>query len=125
MLRAVLPGVDIHSAGIAALVGHAADETTRAVAAEHGLDVDGHVARQFTPELGKAADLILVMEPGHRREIARRAPELAGRTMLFDHWTGGHGIPDPHRQSHVVHEEVHALIAAAANAWARRLAAGE
>lgn len=125
MLREALPGLDIRSAGLAALIGQAADEVTQVVAAEHGLALDGHVARQFTPELGKASDLILAMEPGHRREIARQAPELSGRTMLFDQWTGGHGIPDPYRKSRAVHEEVHARIAAAADAWARRLEAKE
>lgn len=125
ILRATLPGIDVRSAGIAALVGHAADEMTQTIAAEHGLALDHHVARQFTSELGKASDLILVMEPGHRREITRRAPELSGRTMLFDHWTGGKGIADPYRKSRTVHEEVHAQIAAAADAWARRLAAKE
>ena len=125
LLRAAVPGIDVRSAGIAALVGHPADEMTRTVAADHGLDLDGHVARQFKPDLGKMSDLILVMESGHRREIVRQAPELSGRIMLFDHWTEGQGIPDPYRKPRAVYEEVHARIAAAAAAWAQRLAARE
>ncbi|WP_417626291.1 low molecular weight protein-tyrosine-phosphatase [Pararhodobacter aggregans] len=115
----------VTSAGIGALVGHAADETATEVAAEHGLSLDGHSARQFTRELGQQADLILVMEPGHRHEIARRAPDLSGRVMLFDHWVGGKGIPDPYRHPRAFHETVYDLIAKAADGWAGKLVPGK
>jgi len=111
----------VSSAGIGALVGHAADETMSAVAGEHGLSLEGHAARQFTRALGLEADLILVMEPGHRREIARQAPDLSGRVMLFDHWLGGQGIEDPYRRPREVHERILGQIAEAAEAWAVKL----
>lgn len=114
--------LSVSSAGIAALVGHTADETAAAVAAEAGIDVNGHVARQFDRDLGAAHDLILTMEAGHRREIIAGAPELSGKVMLFDHWQGGKGIPDPYRHSRQFHEDVFALIDAAGSAWAERLA---
>ena len=123
MLQAALrdSAITVSSCGIAAVVGHGADDTAAAVAAKAGLSLDGHVARQFTPELGTAHDLILAMEPGHKREITRMAPELSGRTMLFDHWTGGRGIADPYRQPRAVHERIHAQLDKAAAAWAARL----
>ena len=114
--------IAVSSAGIGALVGHAADETAAQVAAEHGVDLQGHVARQFNRELGAAHDLILTMEPGHRREIINAAPDLSGKVMLFDHWQGGRGIADPYRRSRQFHEEVFAQIEAAGSAWAMRLA---
>lgn len=113
--------VEVCSAGIGALVGHPADAMTRRVAEANGLDLDGHAGRQFTRELGRAQDLILAMEAGHRREIGRIAPDLSGRVMLFDHWTGGRDIPDPYRQSEALHRAVFAQIAAAADGWAARL----
>lgn len=113
--------IAVSSAGIGALVGHGADETAAAVAAEHGIDLAGHVARQFSRELGAAHDLILTMEPGHRREIIAAAPDLSGKVMLFDHWQGGKGIADPYRHSRQFHEEVFALIDRAGSAWAARL----
>lgn len=115
-------GIAVSSAGIGALVGHGADETAHEVARERGLSLDGHVARQFTRDLGQAQELILVMEPGHRREIGRVAPDLSGRVMLFDHWAGGEGIPDPYRQPRAFHADVFARIAVAARGWADRLA---
>lgn len=121
VLQAGLPGVTVTSAGIGALVGHAADPLAAEVAAEHGISLDGHVARQFTAELGGTQDLILVMEPGHKVEITRLAPALSGRVMLFDQWTGAKGIADPYQRSREFHEAVHGEIAAAAQGWIARL----
>lgn len=114
--------ISVGSAGIGALVGHAADETMSRVAAAHGLSLDGHVARQFNHALGKAHDLILVMEPRHHHDITRSATDLSGRVMLFDQWCGRTGIPDPYRRSHEFHEAVFEQIDIAARAWAHKLA---
>lgn len=114
--------IAVSSAGIGALVGEGADATAADVASGHGLSLGGHVARQFTRGLGAAQDLILVMEPGHRREINRVAPDLSGRVMLFDHWVGGKGIEDPYRRSREMHEVVFARISEAAESWASKLA---
>lgn len=123
LLRAGLAPSQIRvgSAGIGALDGHPADETTRAVARANGLDLEAHVARQFTAQLGQAHSLILAMAPAHRRAITRDAPELSGRIMLFDHWTGAEGVPDPYRHARAVHEAAFARIATATTAWIGRL----
>lgn len=120
-LRQALPGFKVHSAGLAAVVGAQADATAAQAADEIGLDLGGHVARQITDEIGGAHDLILVMEPGHKSEIGRRFPQLSGRTMLFDHWTGGAGIADPYRKPIEVHRATRDLIVTSAAAWATKL----
>lgn len=117
-----LPNVRVGSAGLAAVVGSGADETASAAAAEIGVNLDGHVARQLTDALGREYDLILVMEPNHRAEIMRRFPQLSGRTMLFDHWTGGKGIADPYRKPVETHRICRDQIAEAARAWVSHLA---
>lgn len=116
--------ISLGSAGIAALAGQGADPDAAAVAAARGVALDGHVARQFDHALGAAHGLILVMEPGHRRNIITAAPDLGGRVMLFDQWTGARGIADPYRRSAAFHAEVFTLIDRAATAWAEKLAAG-
>lgn len=121
LLRQKVPGLDVGSAGLGALVGQFADALAAEVAAANGVSLDGHVARQFTPELGSAYDLLLVMEPGHKREIARLAPHLSGRTLLFDQWTGMQGIADPYQRSRDFQEGVFRQIRAASDAWAERL----
>ena len=122
VLQAALPQAKVTSAGLGALVGHGADPTASDVAAAHGVSLDGHVARQFTAELGTAQDLILVMEPRHRQDIGQIAPQLLGKTMLFDHWIGAKGIDDPYKLSREFHELTFAKIKEAGQTWALRLA---
>ena len=52
----------IDSAGVGALVGHAADEMASTVSKNHGLSLDGHKGKQFDSNLARQYDLILVME---------------------------------------------------------------
>lgn len=122
VLQAALPQARVTSAGLGALVGHSADATASEVAAAHGVSLDGHLARQFTAELGTTQDLILVMEPGHRQNIGQIAPQLLGKTMLFDHWLGAKGIDDPYKLSREFHELTFAKITEAGQSWAKRLA---
>jgi len=114
LLQTLAPQIAVTSAGLGALVGQSADATASEVAAAYGLDLHGHAARQFTPALGQAADLILVMEPGHKAQIS-------GKTMLFDHWSGANGIADPYQRSAEFHRAVFTQLQTAATAWAKRL----
>ena len=120
-LAARLPDLKIASAGLAAVVGHDADKEASTAAAEAGISLDGHIARQLTAELGSQYDLILVMESGHRSEVMRRFPQLSGRTMLFDKWSGEKNIADPYRKPIDYHRVVRDQIIAAADGWAKRL----
>ena len=121
LLAADMPDFKVASAGIAAVVGKNVDPTAREVAEEAGVNIDEHVARQFTPEIGEQYDLILVLEAGHKREIERIAPQLSGRVMRLDRWTGDADIPDPYRRDRTVHESVFQRIREATAAWAARL----
>lgn len=121
MLKARLPEIGVSSAGLGALVGHEADADAAKAAKEFGVDLGGHSARLFNAEIGAAHGLILAMEPSHRAEIVQRWPQLSGRTMLFDQWTGGKGISDPYRKPLAFHRQVRDQIFAAAAAWADQL----
>lgn len=122
LLAAALPDVTVRSAGLDAMVGYPADNVASDVAATHGIDLSGHVARKLTPELGAAHDLILVMEKSHRHEIVSRMPQLSGRTMLFGQWIdGGVDVPDPYRRPREIHETTVSLIRKAGEAWVSRL----
>ena len=62
MLRARLgrrPRFEVSSAGVGALVGHPADPFAMELMRERGLDIAAHRARQVTPELVAAHDLVL------------------------------------------------------------------
>ena len=115
--------IKVTSAGLHAMVGWSADDETTKVAEAHGVSLSGHQARQFTAEIGRAHDLILVMEAGHKAEIVRMAPALSGKTFLFDQWTGKAGIADPYQRSREFHEAVFASIHDASQAWTQKLLA--
>lgn len=121
LLKNACPNLAISSAGIGALVGNVADETATTVAQSHGISLAGHAARQFTVEIGADADLILVMEKGHKAQIVRDMPQLSGKVMLFDHWQGGKGIADPYKKSPEFHEAVFQQVEAATKGWSERL----
>lgn len=121
LLQAGLPDVKVTSAGLTAVVGHAADADAAEAAARLGVTLDGHVARQFTAEIGRDADLILVMDAEQRRAIGSAHPELSGKTLQFDQWTGARGVPDPHRRGKAVHAEVASLLQKAADEWISKI----
>ena len=122
LLKQRLPALNVSSAGLGALVGKAADEDAASVALAQGVSLAGHVARQLDVEVAGQHDLILVMEPRHKQEIVARAPQLSGRVMLFDQWTGAKGVSDPYRRSREFHQAIFEQMSDAADAWADRLA---
>lgn len=93
------------------------DDTAAALLREAGLDPDAHRARQATPSVLAAADLILVMEQSHLARIAREVPQVSGKTFLLGKWDGCE-IPDPYRQQRIAFEHVYGLIDSAVARWA-------
>lgn len=120
LLQTLLPDRTIASAGIAALVGHSADPLSVEVAAEHQLDLTGHVARQLTAEMCQPYDLILVMEKRHVDGVCQIAPEARGKIMLFGHWLQQQ-IRDPYGQDKMVFEQVYSLLERSAKEWLKKL----
>ncbi len=120
-LQKLLPDMIIQSAGTGALVGHAADDSAIKIAQINNLSLEGHTGRQFTAELGRAFDLILVMERSHLEQVSRLAPEVRGKTMLFGHWLEQRDIPDPYRKSDEAFASVYKLIESAGLQWAKKL----
>lgn len=121
MLRRALPERRIDSAGVGALVGHAADGSAIQISEQHQLTLSGHKAQQFTGTLGRQYDLLLVMEKHHVEQITAIAPEARGKTMLIGHWLDGMEIPDPYRKSMESFEYVYRLLDQACNSWVRKL----
>ncbi|OLS51297.1 arsenate reductase/protein-tyrosine-phosphatase family protein [Rhodovulum sulfidophilum] len=121
MLLALRPDAELSSAGLVAEPGRAADPLTAAAALDLGIDLSGHRARRFSAAMGRETDLILAMTQRHCEDIVRIAPELTGRTFLFDHWCGATGIPDPYGKPRAWHDSVVGAIRQAAQSWAERL----
>jgi protein-tyrosine phosphatase len=121
LLRKLIPGKKIDSAGLAALVDHEADASAVAVAEEHGVSLAGHKGTQFKSTLGKKYDLILVMEKSHIESISQVSPESRGKVLLLGHWLGQKEIPDPYQKSHEAFEYVYQLINQSCLQWVKKL----
>ncbi|MCL7939464.1 low molecular weight phosphotyrosine protein phosphatase [Halomonas sp. ATCH28] len=124
MLRRHLPEREIASAGLGALEGRGVAPQARALAEAEGLDVSDHQARQLTPDMLVAHDLVLVMSEGQRRAVGELAPEALGKTLLLGRWLDngkGRDISDPYRKSDEVFAHVHKLLKESTDAWAKRL----
>ena len=121
LLAQACPKLRVESAGINALVGREASSDSAEVAAENGVSVEGHIARQFTAELAADFDLILVLEKGHMKVTAEQAPACTGKTMLFGQWLGQANIADPYQRSRDFHIAVFQELKQASDSWAAKL----
>lgn len=78
-----ITGVDVQSAGTAALEEMPATELAVKTASDWGVDLSGHRSRPVTEELAAGADLILTMTPEHREEILLHDPSAGEKTFLL------------------------------------------
>lgn len=90
-----IDALEVSSAGTSAWPDSPASDGALLVAMEHGSDLGEHRARQLSPEVVAAADLVLVMGPHH----LERAEALggAGRSHLLTGYAGGtpRAVSDP------------------------------
>ena len=114
--------VSVNSAGLGALVDFPAAEHAEVLMAERGLDISGHKARQLTPDLISASDLILVMESGHKRAIDKNDATARGKVYRLCEWQDK-DIPDPFRQPREAFEEALLLIEQGVQDWVERIKA--
>lgn len=121
LLAKRLPEKNISSAGIHALVGHAADAQASEVAKAHGLSLDGHQARQLTEELCIRNDLILVMEKGHIEEVCRICPAARSKVMLITQWDKRQDVADPYRKSEDFFIHTYQILDKATQLWQDKL----
>lgn len=75
--------VKIESAGVRSIEGAPASENAIQVCSRRGIDISGHRSRTLTKELIDSADLILVMEKAHLREVGRLSPGRAEHALLL------------------------------------------
>lgn len=112
LLRARLgrrPRFTVSSAGVSALVGHPADPAALELMRLRGIDITGHRARQVTPDLVAAHDLVLVMERGHEAAVLGIVPQARGKVHSIGKF-GNFDVPDPYRQPRAAFEEALRLV---------------
>jgi protein-tyrosine phosphatase len=87
---------------------------------ERGIDISAHRARQLTPELIHGADLILVMETGHKKAIEAEDATARGKVFRLGEWRDTE-IEDPYQQSKAVFAKALASIDGCIDDWVERL----
>ena len=97
-------GLMVHSAGIGALVDHAADPIAVQLMQEAGIDISAHRARQISPEIISESELILVMESWQQQEVERHYPFTKGRVFTIGKWSEI-TVDDPYKKPRDAFEE--------------------
>lgn len=122
-LRQTCPDLRVSSAGLHAVVGHDVDTQSAEAAAHHNITLAPHSARQFTTDIGRENDLILVLDSGHRREIANQWSPMLGKTFLLGHFSNGAEVPDPYRLPMGHHLRAAELIVEYCDMWITQIEA--
>jgi len=120
LLEREFPDKTVLSAGLGALEGNPADPLAIEVAATHGLDLSAHRARQLASWMCRSAELILVMEQGHKTELEKQYPLVRGKVFRLGE-LGGFDIADPYRQSKAAFEAAYEDIARGVADWVPRV----
>lgn len=113
-------GFSVESAGLGALVGHPASEFSVELMAERGLDIGDHKARQIHPDMVRDADLVLVMETGHKRAIDDADPTARGKVHRLGEWQDT-DVADPYRRPKGAYESALADIDIGVASWVKRI----
>lgn len=113
-------GIEVRSAGTAALIGEPADPLAVEVSRTHGLDLSAHRGQQATTPLLQASDLVLVMTREHADWVHSRLPALRGRVQLLGRWRNEE-IADPYGHAKAAFEAAYGQIEAAVADWIPRL----
>ena len=83
LVRREVTGVLVTSCGISGWEGSEAVPEAVEAMVEQGVDVTGHRARRFDPQMARDADLILAMAGEHREAVSAAVPEAAARTFTL------------------------------------------
>jgi protein-tyrosine phosphatase len=111
----------ISSAGLEAVVDHGVEENLASLLTANGYDARNHKARKLNSQMINAADLILVMEKGHKNRLMMNYPGASGKVMLLSKWCKDIDILDPYRKSTEVYAHVFNQIEKSCNAWCKNL----
>lgn len=118
--------VDIDSAGTGDWhIGRPPDPRAQAVAALHGADISGYVARQVTPEDFRRFTHIVALDAQNLADLEAMRPTdgAAELSLLLDHVEGreGEAVADPYYGEEAGFDVTWGDVTAGAEALARRI----
>ncbi len=116
----------VRSAGIIAGRDHVAPLEAVRAAAEHAVDLAGHLSTPLTAALLRESDLVVAMDRMNAEHILNLVPELAPRLRLLNQLAAGarsFDVPDPIGCPIEVYRESYRQIAAGVEGLVATLAA--
>ncbi|MDP9902205.1 protein-tyrosine phosphatase [Variovorax ginsengisoli] len=117
LLANALPQINVRSAGIGALIGHHADPIAIELMEAKGIDIASHIARQISPSICNASNLILVMDEEQKKFIENNFRSTRGKVFRLSMVD----VPDPYRRSKYFFEDVLRQIEDASQHWIARI----
>jgi len=114
------PQKHIDSAGLSAVVGHAADSKAQEVMTARNIDMSDHIAKQISEELVMTADLIFTMSESQTRWIEDRWPHCRGKTFRIGHWIDK-DIADPYQHDKSAFETAEKDIVDSLERWTDKI----
>jgi len=116
-----LAGIEVESAGTGVGLDAATPEAIE-VMNEYGLDLNSHHPKNVDSSLADWADLVLVMESGHKQQVISRFPEAAKKTHLLSEYVGESGdVPDPYLRGIAIYRKCAATLQSLLNKLAEKL----
>ena len=116
-------GVEVASAGVAALAGSPASAEVPRVLEELGVEAPSHEAQELTPELVEWADAVLVMGPSHAAAVEAMGGE--GKVALVTEYMSGadagQPVMDPIGGGMAVYRDTRDQLRAAIDAFLGRI----
>jgi protein-tyrosine phosphatase len=110
LLKQALPGKEVCSAGISAMVGEPAASASIQLMRECGIDISGHRAQNLASWMVNEADIILTMDLYQMRFIEATYAASKGKVFRLGEF-GKYDIPDPYRQGLATFRHSYGLIA--------------
>lgn len=115
LIRA-MPTVNVHSAGLGAMVGWAADPTAILLMKLRGIDISPHIAKQLSFQMAREAEIILTMNYRQKDEVVARYSFTRGRVFSLGERKNIE-IVDPYQKDRKFFEQALSEIDIGVDSW--------
>lgn len=113
-------GLQVQSAGLAAVVGKPADDKALISMTRRHIDISTHIAQQINEKQIRQADLILVMTVQQRLHIEKTWPYTKGKVFRLGHWQD-QNVEDPYQHDQAFFDHTCDLIQNYVLDWSQHL----
>ena len=120
LLADALPGMQVRSAGLGALVGMPADPTAVRLMQDRGIDISEHRALQLTRQMCLDSEIVLVMDTEQRQNVEELYPQSKGRVFRLGEFSK-RDVPDPYRKPEAAFRASFSLIDESVRDWIERI----